>query len=172
MSYSNCNCIYFNKETTSALKQSAKTGIAEGSYSYRIAEDKKTGDVYIRSFLINDKLNSRNWRVNPATLENNVLSIIGKPLVRYIDPITGRVDHPPWHSWRSAQANIQAQEKKAIGRVERVLRGQQTGNYYVDVKVTDKEADNSSGVVILSMRFTSFVSSSNILSNSKISHLR
>jgi hypothetical protein len=79
VSYSNCNCITFNKETRSALKESARTAIAEGSYSERLKTD-KNGDVYIRSFLINDKVNDRGWSIEP---NQNILSILGKPLIRY-----------------------------------------------------------------------------------------
>lgn len=136
MSYSNCNCTIFNKETSSALSQSARTAIAEGSYSERLKTD-KNGDVWIRSFLINDKINDRGWSIEP---NQNILSIYGKPLIRYRDPITLRVDHYPWRNWRSAEANIKAAENHAIGRVESVLRGTETGNYYVDVKITDKAA--------------------------------
>jgi hypothetical protein len=136
MSYSNCNCQTFNKETRSALKESARTAIAKGSYSERLKTD-KNGDVYIRSFLINDKVNDRGWSIEP---NQNILSILGKPLIRYRDPISERVDHVHWRSWRSAEANIKAQERNAIGRVESVLRGTETGNYYVDIKVTDKAA--------------------------------
>jgi hypothetical protein len=92
VSYSNCNCQTFNKQTTAALKESARIAIAEGSYSQRLKTD-KNGDVYIRSFLISDKVNDRNWSIEP---NQNILSILGKPLIRYRDPITLRVDHVPW----------------------------------------------------------------------------
>jgi hypothetical protein len=136
MSYSNCNCTTFNKETRSALKESARTAIAEGSYSERLKTD-KNGDVYIRSFLVNDKVNDRGWSLEP---NQNILSILGKPLIRYRDPISLRVDHYPWRSWRSAEGNIKAAENHAIGRVVSVLRGTETGNFYVDVKISDKAA--------------------------------
>lgn len=112
---------------------------AEASlYSEKLGEDAK-GDLWIRSFLINTKPNKRGWSVNPSTLQKNVVSAIGKPLVLYRTS-RGVIDHPEWIGSRSAEANIANQEKYAVGRITRVFYDKEHDNYYVDAKVTDKQA--------------------------------
>jgi hypothetical protein len=98
------------------------------------------GDLWIRSFLISSVPNARGWQVDPSTVRANVVSAIGKPLVIDRDPVTGRIDHPPWDSTKSAEANYRAQKRFSIGTVEKVFYDPNTDAYYADSRVTDRRA--------------------------------
>ncbi len=124
--------IYPRHEKQSLLKGSASMAVAEGSYVERLGDDKK-GDLYMRSFLINSRPNARNWSVDPQTIRDNVLSIVGKPVL--LDH-----DHPVWDTHKSADANISEQSKKAIGKVEKVFYDPNTDSYFADSKIIDPDA--------------------------------
>jgi hypothetical protein len=47
----------------------------------------ENGDLWVRSFLINTKLNERSWQISEETAKSNVTSIIGKPLIMYKDGV-------------------------------------------------------------------------------------
>ena len=98
--------------------------------------DKNDGSTYIRTFLLNTKRNKIGWAVDPETIHKNVLSIIGKPLVIDIDPISKRLDHPHWNSHRSAEASRKSQDAKRVGTVERVFYDTKNDDYYGDIRVT------------------------------------
>ena len=104
-SYS-CGYDIYNDQTLPMFKEALHSGIANASSVQpieRLGTD-SSGDVWIRSFLINSSVNSNGWSVDPDTLPNNVLSIIGKPLV--IDRSrTGVPDHPEWDSRKSASGS-------------------------------------------------------------------
>jgi hypothetical protein len=134
---------YDNIRLPSQLKQITRNAVAEASataspspqlYSERLGTDSH-GDLYIRSFLINSRPNSRGWAVSPDTLRQNVLSIVGKPLVLNDD-----LQHPQWRSEYPAEANYLAQQRKAIGVVEKVFYNAENDSYYADSKVTDPKA--------------------------------
>jgi hypothetical protein len=139
---------YNNFKVPSLLKEVTRWAIAEASataspspqlFSERLGSDSK-GDLWIRSFLINSKPNTRGWAVDPSTIRNNVLSIIGKPLVIDRNPVTQKIDHPQWDSSQSAQANYISQSRKAVGVVEKVFYDAETDSYYADSRVTDPKA--------------------------------
>jgi hypothetical protein len=107
------------RSTALAMAEASNSASGSTMQIERLGED-SNGDMWIRSFLINSNRNQRGWAVNRSTLRKNATSIIGKPLVLYKDPETGRIDHYPWNTLQSAEANIKDQEKYAVGRVEKV----------------------------------------------------
>src|SRR5919198_1889280 len=129
LSYDKYNYSYYNIAESSAPPL----------YVERLGQD-SNGDMWVRSFLINTKRNERGWSVNPRTIRKNVLSIVGKPLILYRDPQSGKIDHHPWDIKRTAEANIKSQEQYAVGRAERVFYDDKTDSYYADAKVTDPQA--------------------------------
>ena len=146
----NYNYNYYDNRVTKLLDEAVSGAAAEASslfptsnsvYSERLGTDSK-GDLWIRTFLINTRLNKRGWSVAPDTIHKNVLSIIGKPLVIDRDPMTGRIDHPQWNSSKSASANLHEQSKYAIGTVERVYYDKETDSYYADSRITNAAARN------------------------------
>jgi hypothetical protein len=139
--YSSSGYEPYNSQTTTMLQEAHRSGVANASSVHeieRIGTDRNTGDLWIRSFLINSRVNTRGWSVDPETLPRNVLSIIGKPLVldRGID---GSINHPIWDSHKSAEANFRAQRNKAIGVAERVFYDKETDSYYADSRITDRK---------------------------------
>jgi hypothetical protein len=135
----------YNNHTLPMVQEIHRGAVAQASLSSptptieRLGTDKKTGDLWIRSFLLNTRLNKRGWMVDPNTIRDKVLSIIGKNVVIDRDPISGLVDHPEWDSRRSAEANYKAQSRKAIGTVERVFYDKETDSYYADSKIHDRK---------------------------------
>jgi hypothetical protein len=136
-----------NKEIGDQLKQAFRHGIesAEASSQQqqqqieRLGTD-KNGDLWVRSFLINDKVNARGWSVDKSTLDKNVYSIVGRPLVIRTDPVTGRNDHPVWDTLKPADANFKEQSKYKIGTVEHVFYDENTDSYYADSRIDNKGA--------------------------------
>src|SRR5919202_5891606 len=131
-------------DATKSIMAMRTSSVAEASnttpsYVERLGQD-SNGDMWVRSFLINTNRNGRGWAVSPSTIRKNALSIIGKPLILYKDPQSGKVDHHPWDIKRTAEANIKSQERFAVGRAEKLFYDDKTDSYYVDAKVTDPQA--------------------------------
>lgn len=97
--------------------------------------------MHIRTFLINKQLNGRGWRISAATLARHVLSFVDRPLIlkRFAN---GRVDHREWDSSLSASQNFADQEKYGIGRIAKILHDQTTDDYYADIEITNKHAED------------------------------
>jgi hypothetical protein len=130
---------YVPHDTESLLKTASASGIAEGSYVERLGNDSE--GLWIRSFLIKPGVrNARGWGVDSSTALQNVYSIVGKPLVLYRDPVTGKADHPSWNHHYSADANMKNQSRDAIGVVKKVFYDPNTDAYFADSLVTDKAA--------------------------------
>jgi hypothetical protein len=134
---------YDNNEVTYKLREAFRSGMAEASAPSitRLGED-KNGDLWIRSLLINDKVNARGWSVDRLTLPKNVYSIVGRPLVLGTNPITRKNDHPGWDTLKPADANFKEQEKYKIDTVEKVFYDKNTDSYYCDSKISNRPARN------------------------------
>jgi hypothetical protein len=118
-------------------------GVAEASselYSEFLGED-ANNDMWIRSFLITaSRPNSRGWSVSPETVKSRVLSILHKPVTLFRNALSKKVDHAPWSSYKSADANYSEQAKYSVGTVERVLYSKENDSYYCDSKITNPQA--------------------------------
>jgi hypothetical protein len=119
------------EDTESLLKATAsralsETVLAPASAEASFTETERLGSdsegLWIRSFLIKPgTYNSRGWAIDRQTALQNVYSIVGKPLVLSRDPKTGRADHPVWNEKFSAEANVKAQSRDAIGVVKTTI---------------------------------------------------
>lgn len=69
-----------------------------------LGRDKSGNRMYLKVFLIDASINQNNWGVSQATVDRNIMSALGKPLVLYKNTgletdspyrIQGLFDHPP-----------------------------------------------------------------------------
>ncbi len=97
-----------------------------------VIEDKDNGRLYLRAFLLDSSINLNDWGVDPATLEQNINSYIGKPLVLQDDfqhPDSGdpNFDH-----------HLTYQEKFRIGNIVDIVK--KDSIYSAIIEVTDNTA--------------------------------
>ena len=105
-------------------------GALEKGASTEIIED--NGKFYLKAFLLDSSVNQNEWGVDLATLDANINSYIGKPLVLQDD-----FEHP-----NSGDSNydhvIQYQEKFRIGNIIDVVK--KDSIYSAIIEVTDQTA--------------------------------
>ncbi len=98
--------------------------------SAEIIED--NGKFYLRAFLLDSSVNQNSWGVDPATLDQNINSYIGKPLVLQDD-----FQHPD-----SGDSNfdhhLTYQEKFRIGNIVDIIK--KDSIYSAIIEVTDNTA--------------------------------
>jgi hypothetical protein len=99
-----------------------------------------TGKLFIKAFLLDDSVNLNKWGVNPASIERNISTFIGKPLV-----LTENFDHPVVDDMSYGHA-LQYQDIYRIGTIIDIIKmDKQTvspyGNsYYAIIEITNDAA--------------------------------
>ncbi len=102
------------------LKESATATIEE-----------KDNHLYIKAFLLDSSVNLNSWGVNRETLDSNINSFIGKPIV-----ITETFDHP--ESNDTFEHHINYQDKFRIGTIIDIV--QKDGQYSAIAEITNEDA--------------------------------
>ncbi len=93
------------------------------------------GKFYIKAFLLDSSVNKNSWGVDPSTLEQNIQTYIGKPLV-----LQDNFDHPNSGD-SNYDHNLQYQEKFRIGNIIDIV--QKDGIYSAVIEVTDQIAKDA-----------------------------
>jgi hypothetical protein len=114
--------------------RSLYTAADASAYSQRLNQDES--GLWVRTFLISNRRNSRGWRADTSN-NDQLLSIIGKPLVLDRNPLTGRLDHPKYDTTKSEAANASEHARHAIGTVMSVHYNPNNDSYYADSLITD-----------------------------------
>ena len=99
----------------------------EGAAATETFED--NGKFYIKAFLLDSSVNKNAWGVDPSTLDQNINTYIGKPLVLQDD-----FDHPNSDD-PSYDHQTQYQEKFRIGNIIDIVNKDST--YSAIIEVTD-----------------------------------
>lgn len=87
-----------------------------------IKEDTKTNDVYVKAFLLNDKINKNFWNIPNESIEKYATGFIGKPLISHPSG-----DHPDYIKEGAVDDTdinevLQIQQKFKIGEIIDVKR--------------------------------------------------
>jgi hypothetical protein len=122
----------------------------------KILSQDQNGDLRLKVFLLGADVNGNKWGIDPSTVEQNIQTAVGKPLVIYQDTgeepdrirhtpygivgewprKKGKYNHPPWDP-HSIEHSREIQKVFAVGEIEKYVRNQQTGDYWGIVKITD-----------------------------------
>jgi hypothetical protein len=101
--------------------------------------------LYLVYYALDSSLNLNGWSVSPGSLERNIRSFIGKPVVlKNKDPLnpndapqTGNFIHPILRN-ASLEENLNYQQQFAVGRINNVSLNPEKG-WRFDVEITDKQ---------------------------------
>jgi hypothetical protein len=124
----------------------------------KVLSQAENGDLYLKVFLLGKDINGNKWGIHQTTVEDNIRTAIGKPLVIYKDTgeepdrirytpdgpkgewprKKGQYNHPPWDP-HSIEHSREMQQQHKVGEIERVAKNQQTGDYWGMVKITDPD---------------------------------
>lgn len=105
------------------------------------------GRLFLKVFLLDETVNGNQWGVDPSTVDQNIKTAIGKPLVLYRDTgqepdrswyprIPGLYNHPPWDD-ADISHTYEMQEQYRVGDIIDVVKNQETGAWWGVVEVTN-----------------------------------
>lgn len=105
--------------------------------------DPSSDRLFLVYYALDDSINLNGWRVSTPSLEKNIKSFIGKPVVlKRKDPYnpsdrvqTGRFIHPILKNASLAE-NLEYQEQYSVGRINKVFLNPRKG-WRFDVEITD-----------------------------------
>ena len=103
--------------------------------------------LYLKIFLLDSTVNGNKWGVDPSTLDDNIQSAIGKPLVLYKNtgkepdrwyyPRTiGQYDHPPWDD-ADINHTYEMQDTYRVGTLIDVVKNTETGAWWGVAEITN-----------------------------------
>ena len=92
--------------------------------------------LFLKTFLMDASLNKNLWGVNPDTLDNNIKTYIGKPLV-----VTEALDHPEMDGEPNFDHQLIYQDKFRIGTILDITN--KDGIYSAVIEVTDPTASEA-----------------------------
>jgi hypothetical protein len=128
-------------KSTLTLPGMANASASPSSMTMEIEKfNQDSSGLYIRHFLISSKENKRGWSVSEENLRQRALSAVGKPVILYKDPESGLIDHYPWNTKFSAEANSKQQNKYKIGEVKKIFYDAPSNAYFCDSLITDPKA--------------------------------
>lgn len=96
---------------------------------HKVIKFSENGDLYLRAFLLDASKNENGWKVDSASIDQNIESFVGMPLV-----LTQEYDHPKWIEGGLIE-NVKSQLRYAIGQITKILK---TGSIRdAIIKITD-----------------------------------
>lgn len=116
------------KDSESAKKICGSLKAKFGSELYQ-----EGNDMFIKAFLLDASVNSNRWEVAPDTLDENIKSYVGKPLV-----IKEGFDHPMPKSGETYDQYLQSQNHYKIGTIIDIQK--KDGIYSAIIKVDNDVA--------------------------------
>lgn len=145
-------------ESTLNKQDSPVSTLLPTKRNVKVLSEAENGDLYLKVFLLGGNVNGNNWGIDQATVEQNIQSAIGKPLVIYKDTglepdrirqtpygkvgswprNKGKYNHPPWDE-HSIEHSKEIQKAFAVGEIKNIAKNQQTGDYWSMIKVTDED---------------------------------
>jgi len=117
-------------------KDSAYAICTDAMKKSEVIIDKEQDKLFLKSFLMDASLNKNLWGVNPDTLDENIKTYIGKPLV-----ITEKLDHPEMDGEPNFDHQLIYQDKFRIGTILDVTN--KDGIYSAVIEVTDPHAQEA-----------------------------
>lgn len=105
--------------------------------------DPSSDRLFLVYYALDDSINLNGWRVSSESLEKNIKSFVGKPVVlKRKDPFnpvdiaqTGKFVHPILKN-ASLSDNLEYQEQYSVGRINKVFLNPRKG-WRFDVEITD-----------------------------------
>lgn len=101
---------------------------------------------YVKAFLLDSSININKWGVTPDSIDRNINSFIGKPLLLYINQ-HGQFDHPSPPDNENLSHWLSYQETYKVGTVIDISTkaNPTTGNnaYYAIIEVSNKDLEQS-----------------------------
>jgi hypothetical protein len=122
----------------------------------KVLSEAENGDLYLKVFLLGSERNGNNWVIDHSTIDENIKTAIGKPLIIYKDTgdepdrfrmtpygmvgewprKKGQFNHPPWDPY-SIDHTKEMLKPFTVGEIKGVAKNQQTNDWWSMVKVTD-----------------------------------
>ena len=103
--------------------------------------DPNSGKFYIRAFLLDPTINLNQWAVTRDSIDRNIHTFVGKPLV-----ITEKFDHPMPEHIDSMDHWLAYQESYRVGNIVDIVKrlNPRTGSYgyHAVIEVTNKDLEN------------------------------
>lgn len=114
----------------------------------KVLSQTENGDLFLKVFLMDKTINKNKWGISNETVDENIQTVVGRPLVLYQDTGAepdrwfwprkkGQYNHPPWDE-HDINHSLEMQEAFAVGRFEKVMKNQQTGTWWGLAKITDE----------------------------------
>src|SRR5215212_11652711 len=112
----------------------------------KVLSQTENGDLFLKVFLMDKTINKNKWGISNETVDENIQTVVGRPLVLYQDTGAepdrwywprkkGQYNHPPWDE-HDINHSLEMQEAFAVGRFEKVMKNQQTGTWWGLAKIT------------------------------------
>jgi hypothetical protein len=111
-----------------------------------LAKDEKDR-MFLKVFLLDSSVNGNRWGVDPDTVDENIQSAVGKPLVLYKNSgkepdkgyyprVAGMYDHPPWDD-ADINHTFEMQNDYRVGTFIDVVKNMQTGAWWGIAEITN-----------------------------------